>query len=73
MLKWFQTLWRFLLARAGVFGAVHYLTGGPSLPAPLTPEAEKALLARMAAGDRAARRGLIGDNLRRVVSVAQKF
>lgn len=73
MLKWFQTLWRFLLARAGVFGAVHYLTGGPSLPAPLTPEAEKALLARMAAGDRAARDELICHNLRLVVYLSKKY
>ena len=73
MLKWFQTLWRFLLARAGAFGAVHYLTGGPSLPAPLTPEAEKALLARMAAGDRAARDELICHNLRLVVYIARRF
>ena len=73
MLKWFQTLWRFLLARAGAFGAVHYLTGGPSLPAPLTPEAEKALLARMTAGDRAARDELICQNLRLVVYLSKKY
>ena len=73
MLKWFQTLWRLLLARAGAFGAVHYLTGGPSLPAPLTPEAEKALLARMAAGDRAARDELICHNLRLVVYLSKKY
>ena len=73
MLKWFQTLWRLLLARAGTFGAVHYLTGGPSLPAPLTPEAEKALLARMAAGDRAARDELICHNLRLVVYLSKKY
>ena len=73
MLKWFRTLWRFLLARAGAFGAVHYLTGGPSLPAPLTPEAEKALLARMAAGDRAARDELICHNLRLVVYLSKKY
>ena len=73
MLKWFQTLWRLLLARAGAFVAVHYLTGGPSLPAPLTPEAEKALLARMAAGDRAARDELICHNLRLVVYLSKKY
>ena len=73
MLKWFQTLWRLLLARAGAFGAVHYLTGGPSLPAPLTPEAEKALLARMAAGDRAARDERHRHNLRLVVYLSKKY
>ncbi len=34
-------------------GGAHYLAGAPSLPPPLTPEQEKALLARMAAGDAA--------------------
>lgn len=28
-------------------GAAHYVAGAPSLPPPLTPEQEKALLARM--------------------------
>src|SRR5699024_11544804 len=73
MLKWFQTLWRFLLARAGAFGSAHSLTGGPSLPAPLSPEAEKALLAQMAAGDRAARDELICHNLRLVVYLSKKY
>ena len=35
--------------------AAHYINGGPSLPPPLTPEQEKALLTRMMAGDAAAR------------------
>src|SRR5699024_8193552 len=73
MLKWFQTLWRLLLARAGAFGAVHYLTGGPSLPAPLTPEAEEALLARLEAGDRAARDELICHNRRLVAYLCKKY
>ena len=30
-------------------GAAHYVAGAPSLPPPLTPEQEKALLARMMA------------------------
>ena len=73
MVKWFRTRWGLLRARAGAFGAAHYLTGGPSLPAPLTPEAEKALLARMAAGDRAARDELICHNLRLVVYLSKKY
>ena len=73
MLKWFWKLRRALLARLGAFGAVHYLTGGPSLPAPLSPEAEKALLAQMAAGDRAARDELICHNLRLVVYLSKKY
>ena len=73
MLKWLAKLWRALLARAGAFGSVHYMTGGPSLPAPLAPDEEKALLERMAAGDRAARDALICHNLRLVVYLARKF
>ena len=34
----------------------HYINGGPSLPPPLTPEQEKALLTRMMAGDAASTR-----------------
>ena len=73
MLKWFWQLRRALLARLGAFGSAHYLTGGPSLPAPLSPEAEKALLAQMAAGDRAARDELICHNLRLVVYLSKKY
>ena len=73
MLKWVWKLRRALLARLGAFGSAHYLTGGPSLPAPLSPEAEKALLAQMAAGDRAARDELICHNLRLVVYLSKKY
>ena len=54
-------------------GAAHYVAGVPSLPPPLTPEQEKALLARMMAGDRAARDDLITHNLRLVVYLAKKL
>ena len=54
-------------------GAAHYVAGAPSLPPPLTPEQEKALLARMMAGDRAARDDLITHNLRLVVYLAKKY
>ena len=53
-------LYCFLLAPS----AAHYINGGPSLPPPLTPEQEKALLIRMMAGDAAARDDLITHNLR---------
>lgn len=45
----------------------------PGLPPPLTPEEEKALLARMADGDPAARDELITHNLRLVVYLAKKY
>ena len=60
-------LYCFLLAPS----AAHYINGGPSLPPPLTPEQEKALLARMMAGDAAARDDLITHNLRLVVYLAK--
>ena len=76
MLRWireFVVFCRGLLARAAAFGSVHYLTGGPSLPVPLLPEEEKALLDRMAVGDRDARDALITHNLRLVVYLSRKF
>ena len=62
-------LYCFLLAPS----AAHYINGGPSLPPPLTPEQEKALLTRMMAGDAAARDDLITHNLRLVVYIARRF
>ena len=67
--KFLQGLW----ARLSWTGGAHYLSGGPGLPPPLTPEEEKALLARMADGDPAARDALITHNLRLVVYLAQKY
>ena len=54
-------------------GGVHYVSGSSSLPPPLTPEEEKETLARMAAGDPAARDILITRNLRLVVYLAKKY
>ena len=67
--KFLQHLW----ARLSWTGGAHYLSGGPGLPPPLTPEEEKALLARMADGDPAARDALITHNLRLVVYLAKKY
>ena len=73
MLQFFRKVWQRLWGRLRYCGAVHYLAGGPSLPPPLTPEQEKALLDRMAAGDAAAREELITHNLRLVVYLAKKY
>ena len=73
MLQFFRKVWQRLWERLRYCGAVHYLAGGPSLPPPLTPEQEKALLDRMAAGDAAAREQLITHNLRLVVYLAKKY
>ena len=61
------------LERLGFSGAAHYLSGASSLPPPLTPEEEKDLLQRLAAGDAAARDLLITRNLRLVVYLARKY
>ena len=64
----FQRLWAQgvgWLERLGFPGAAHYLSGASSLPPPLTPEEEKDLLQRLAAGDAAARDLLITRNLAR--------
>ncbi len=54
-------------------GGVHYVSGGSSLPPPLSPEEEQRVLARMQAGDRTARDELITHNLRLVVYLAKKY
>ena len=69
----FRLFWQRFLARLRYCGGAHYLAGAPSLPPPLTPEQEKALLARMAEGDACARDDLITHNLRLVVYLAKKF
>ncbi len=61
---WFRLTWT---------GGVHYVSGGSSLPPPLTPDEEKDLLARMMAGDPTARDELITHNLRLVVYLAKKY
>ena len=73
MLQFLRQVWRRLWGRLRYCGAVHYLAGGPSLPPSLTPEQEKTLLDRMAAGDTAAREELITHNLRLVVYLAKKY
>ena len=73
MFHWLRTLWRALCGALRHSGGAHYVTGGPGLPPPLTPEQEKALLAEMAAGSAAARDALITHNLRLVVYLAKKY
>ena len=73
MFQQFVNLLQRLWARLSWTGGVHYLNGGPGLPPPLTPEEEKALLARMADGAPAARDELVTHNLRLVVYLAKKY
>ena len=73
MFHWLRTLWQALCGALRHSGGAHYVSGGPGLPPPLTPEQEKALLAEMAAGSAAARDALITHNLRLVVYLAKKY
>ena len=52
---------------------LYYINGPDTLPAPLTPEQEKEVFARLAQGDASARDLLITHNLRLVVYIAKKF
>lgn len=52
---------------------VDYLNGGETLPAPLSLEEEKELVAKLSEGDKSAREKLIEHNLRLVVYIAKKF
>ena len=73
MFQFLRQLWHRLCARLRFCGGVQYLAGTASLPSPLSPAEEKALLARMAAGEADARDALILHNLRLVVHVAKKY
>ena len=64
-----RRLWRRLLGR----NSIHYINGADTLPAPLTAEEERAVLARLEEGDESARDTLITRNLRLVVYIARKF
>ncbi len=50
-----------------------YIGGSDILPPPLRPEEERELIARLGAGDEAARQTLIERNLRLVVYIARRF
>ena len=73
MIAFLHRLLQRLAAKLRYSGGAHFLAGTPGLPPPLTPEQEKTLLARMAAGDAAARDELITHNLRLVVYLAKKY
>ena len=73
MFQFLRQLWHRLCARLRFCGGVQYLAGTASLPSPLSPAEEKALLARMAAGEADARDALILHNLRLVVYLAKKY
>ena len=59
--------------RYGPAGGIYYIGGSDTLPPPLEPEAERAAIAALSAGDTAARQCLIEHNLRLVVDIARRF
>lgn len=72
--KWMRSLHKFLV-RLGLKnpGKVMYIGGSDTLPPPLKREEESELLARLEAGDSAAKDCLIEHNLRLVVYIARRF
>ena len=52
---------------------IHYINGPETLPAPLRPDEEQEIFARIVNGDESAREPLITHNLRLVVYIARKF
>ena len=66
-LWWFRLRW----GGGGSAGGIFYIGGAETLPQPLTPEEEQALMPRF--GDRDVSRIFIERNLRLVVFIARKF
>ena len=69
--KWFRTILARL--RALRSGGVYYIGGSEVLPPPLVGQEEADCIARLMAGDPAARDTLVEHNLRLVVYIARKF
>ncbi len=67
--RWLRHIWQRLLGRESVY----YINGADVLPPPLSTEEERQVLARLTAGEEAARDTLITRNLRLVVYIARKF
>lgn len=69
--KWFRTILARL--RALRSGGIYYIGGSEVLPPPLVGQEEADCIARLMAGDPAARDTLVEHNLRLVVYIARKF
>ncbi len=67
-----KRIWCWLLCHT-VRQSVHYINGTDTLPPPLSTEEERAVFARLEAGEENAREELIVHNLRLVVYIARKF
>ena len=75
MLKKLLALWSALCRRLAArwSGGIYYIGGSESLPPPLPPEEERALLQGYDGTQLAVRQVLIERNLRLVVYIARKF
>lgn len=69
--RWLERILTRLRALRG--GGIYYIGGSEVLPAPLTGQDEADCIARLMAGDPAARDALVEHNLRLVVYIARKF
>ena len=72
-MKWIMAAWDKVLRLLSGGGAVHYIGGNQTLPAPYTPQEEAKVMEALRQGDESVRQGLIEHNLRLVVYIARKF
>ncbi|MDD5952949.1 MAG: RNA polymerase sporulation sigma factor SigE [Oscillospiraceae bacterium] len=68
-----RSLWFRILSKVRGVSPVHYINGPETLPPPLTPEEEAAVMERIRNGEENAREPLITHNLRLVVYISKKF
>lgn len=68
-----EVLAAFFRRRLSKDGGIYYVGGSETLPAPLSPQEEQELMARLAVGDMAVKSELIEHNLRLVVFIARRF
>lgn len=77
-MRWFIKLKNDLMEKLSFWSeteekGIHYITNNQTLPAPLTVQEERELIARLAAQDKEAAQALIEHNLRLVIYIARKY
>ena len=77
-MRWFIKLKNDLMEKLSFWSeteekGIHYITNNQTLPAPLTAQEERELIARLAAQDKEAAQALIEHNLRLVIYIARKY
>lgn len=76
-MRWFIKLKNDLMEKLSFWSeteekGIHYITNNQTLPAPLTAQEERELIARLAAQDKEAAQALIEHNLRLVIYIARQ-